>query len=78
MLWKTPVSNAWAPIFKITDFSKSSLKVTNLSKYYLFYLFKIILSWFFRKWCLLLVLNVIKENKEVKVLQKNIKKTLKY
>ena len=33
MLRKSPASDVWATIFKNTDFSKSSLKVTKLSKF---------------------------------------------
>ena len=42
MLRKSPVSNNWVANFKNTDFFKSSLKVTKLSKFYHFFLFKII------------------------------------
>ena len=53
MLKKFPVSNAWAAVFKNTDFSKSSFKVTKL----------------LRKWRLLLILNqetIIREGKTYK------------
>ena len=39
-LRKSPVSNAWALIFKNADFSKKFLKVTKFSKYYQFFWFK--------------------------------------
>ena len=40
MVRKSTDSNAWAGIFKNADFSKSSLKVTKLSKYYIFLYWK--------------------------------------
>ena len=40
-LRKSPVSNACAAIFKNTDFSWSSSKVTKLSEFYLFFLLKL-------------------------------------
>ena len=40
MLRKSLAWNAWAATFKNADFSKSSLKVTKLSKFEIFSLFK--------------------------------------
>ena len=75
MLRKSPASDAYAEMFKNTDFSKSFSKVRKLSKFYLFFQFKILfVSPLLRKWCLLLVLNLIKqrikENKEINVKNK--------
>ena len=75
MLRKSPASDAYAEMFKNTDFSKRFSKVRKMSKFYLFFQFKILfVSPLFRKWCLLLVFNLIKqrikENKEMNVKNK--------
>ena len=44
MLRNFPASNAWTAISENAGFSESSLKVTKLSKFWHFFLFKILLS----------------------------------